>query len=292
MAHDKVCIIAEIGECFNGDMGVAKQLINEAMAAGCDYAKFQTLDIEGIADDDPEKEWFESVALDKDKLKELKEYCEAVGVGFLCTPEKLNNAVDLKELGCTAVKIASSCILDHELIDYVAANFPVVFVSTGLASLDEVRAIMDKLAGLETVYLMHCISEYPTGPLLDERGLTALAPGDVRLPMMDILAREFPQAVIGYSDHTVTISAPVAAVARGAMVVEKHFTLDRETPVAIFENNTGYQGTDHILSLTPPEMKEMVKQIREVEQMITPTQWDRTDGEKLLMTFLRGRFAN
>jgi sialic acid synthase SpsE len=137
---------------------------------------------------------------------------------------------------------------------------------------------------------MHCVSEYPTGPLLEQRGLKALSPEEVRLNMMRILMALFPQHKIGYSDHTVGILAPVAAVAMGAAVIEKHITLDRKTPVENFLQGKEYLGTDHVLSLEPAELREMVRQIREVEQMLGPWKWERSEGELILREFLRERF--
>ena len=106
---------------------------------------------------------------------------------------------------------------------------------------------------------MHCISEYPTGPLLEQRGLKALSNEDVRLNMMRMLIELFPQYNIGYSDHTCGILAPLVAVAMGAKVIEKHITLDRQTPMKNFETGGEYLGTDHVLSLEPEELGEMVK---------------------------------
>lgn len=287
----RTVIIAEIGECFNGDMHQAEELIQVSANAGCDFAKFQTLDREGISPDDPERDWFLSVALEEKELKQLIRWCQSYGVGFLCSPEKVANAEVLKNLGCREVKIASTCAWDNDLVDYVASNFPVVFISTGMSSLDEVDKIMARFKRQERVYLMHCISEYPTGPLLEKRGLKALNPGDVRLRMMDILADRYPDAIVGYSDHTAGITAPIAAVARGAGVIEKHITIDRRTPVNNFLKGEKYLGTDHVLSLEPAELEAMTRSIREVEEMIGPDKWERTEGEKILMDFLKGRFS-
>lgn len=288
----KVEIIAEIGECFNGDMETADKLIAAAATAGCDYAKFQTLDIDGIDNDDPERDWFLKIALDKERIEYLRERCALHGIEFLCSPEKKRQAEMLRELGERRVKIASSCVVDAELMDYVAKTFPVVFVSTGMASLKEVDAAMEKLSGQEKIYLMHCVSEYPTGPLLEKRGLRALEPSNVRLRMMDFLMERYPNAIVGYSDHTAGTAAPIAAVARGAGVLEKHITLDRTTPMRNYLEGKRYLGTDHVLSLEPEELEAMVAAIRDVEAMLAPETWERTEGEKILMDFLRGRFDN
>jgi sialic acid synthase SpsE len=140
------------------------------------------------------------------------------------------------------------------------------------------------------LYLLHCISEYPTGPLLDSRGPVALRDEDVHLAMMHMLAERYPQARAGYSDHTVGLLAPMLAAAAGARVIEKHVTLDRDTPMRHFKTGGRYLGTDHVLSLEPPELTEMVRSIRTVETMLGAREWRRSAGELTLRDFLRRRF--
>jgi len=159
-----------------------------------------------------------------------------------------------------------------------------------MATLDEVTAAVSTLSRIAELIIMHCVSEYPTGPLLEQRGLRALAPQDVRFNLMKILQEKFPNHIIGYSDHTAGILAPVMAVALGARVIEKHFTLDRRTPVENFLQGGEYLGTDHVLSAEPEELREMARQIREVEKMFGPTEWRRSPGEEILSDFLKGRF--
>jgi sialic acid synthase SpsE len=269
----RVLIIAEIGECWNGDFGRATQLIEIAAGAGCDYAKFQMLDRDGVAQDDPEREWFLRLALDLEQLKELRRHAVANGIGFLVTPVRRQQAEMLAVIGCDEVKIASLCLLDDELLDFVSTRFRRVFVSTGMAELDEVDAVVQRLRSVPELYLLHCISEYPTGPLLDERGLVALRDEDAHLEMMNILAERYPQAKVGYSDHTVGLLAPVVAVAAGARVIEKHITLDRATPVRNFLTGGSYLGTDHVLSIEPAELTEMVRTIRLTEAMMGDREW-------------------
>jgi len=288
---NRTVIIAEIGECFNGDMQQAKKLIQVAKDTGCDYAKFQTLDEEGIAEDDPERGWFLKIALDKEQLVQLRKWSEDIGIRFLCSPENRRKAKILKEIGCDEVKIASTCLWDNQLVEYSAENFSVVFISTGMATLEEIDIVISHFSHQKKIYLMHCISEYPTGPLLEKRGLKALEHKDVNIRMMDILKERYPHCRVGYSDHTAGILAPIVAVARGAEVIEKHITLDRNLPVRLFETGKGYMGTDHILSLEPHELKEMVFQIRETEKILGSPSWKRTEGEKILMSFLKGRFS-
>jgi N,N'-diacetyllegionaminate synthase len=287
---ERIQIIAEIGECWNGDFSQAKKLIEVAAAAGCDYAKFQTLDREGVADDDPEREWFLSIALDADQLRELRGHAKRHHVGFLVTPEKRKQAEMLAALGCQEVKVASSCLVDEDLLGFVSKRFRRVFISTGLAELPEIDRAVRQLAAVPELFIMHCIAEYPTGPLLDERGLAPLREEDVHMRMMQILADRFPNARVGYSDHTVGLLAPIVAAAAGARVIEKHITLDRQTPIRNFQNKGQYLGTDHVLSLEPQELTEMVRTIRLIETMLGDRQWRRSAGELKLRDFLRSRF--
>jgi N,N'-diacetyllegionaminate synthase len=286
----RTIIIAEIGECFNGDLEIAARLIFEAQRADCDIVKFQTLDYENIADADPERDWFKKVALNQEKVVFLKGCARKHNIAILFTPSNIKTARWLLAAGSRDVKIASSVATDKEFIEFVNRNFERVFMSTGMCSLDEVNAAVDSLREVKDLYIMHCVSEYPTGPLLEQQGLKALDPKDVRLNMMRLLMSMFPQHKIGYSDHTAGILAPVAAVAMGARVIEKHITLDRQTPMEHFKQGKEYLGTDHVLSIEPPELREMVRQIREVEQMLGPWKWERSAGELILRNFLRERF--
>lgn len=287
---DHTIIIAEIGECFNGDMRAAHRLIEVAKEAGCDYAKFQTLDPRKVAEDDPEREWFLRIALTEDRIDTLIEYGRQIGIPVFFTPENEETAAWLFERELQTVKLASSSLVDTSLLDYVNGRFDTVFLSTGMGSLDEINQAISRLDEVPNLCILHCISEYPTGALLEQRGLQALAHKDMRLNMMKMLMQLFPQHRVGYSDHTVSILAPVIAVAAGAAIIEKHITLDRQAPIANYLEGEEYLGTDHVLSLEPEELKEMVRQIREVETMFGPWHWERSDGEKILMKFLRERF--
>lgn len=289
---NRTIIIAEIGECFNGNLGTAKRLMEVAKEAGCDYVKFQTLDREGIAKDDPEREWFLRVALTKGQLETLMGYSRRLGIRFLCSPENEKKAQVLKQIGLGEIKIASCSLTDYELLNYVNKSFLRVFLSTGMASIKEVRKAVRMLDRVKELLILHCISEYPTGPLLKKRGLRPLSTKDVRFNMMKMLMELFPGHKVGYSDHTSGILAPIVAVAMGAQVVEKHITLDRKTPVENFKKGKEYLGTDHVMSLEPEELSEMVLSIREVENMVGPWRWERSKGETLLRKFLRGRFKH
>jgi len=287
---EKVIIIAEIGECYSGDLNIAKKLMQESKNTGCDYVKFQTLDYENISDDDPEKDWCEKIALKPETIKILMEYAREIECRILFTPENIKTAKWLLEAGCREIKIASSSITDESLLGFINDKFKIVFMSTGMASLDEVNNAIGRLNKISDLFVMHCISEYPFGPLLEQRGLRALSSSDINLNMMKMLMALYPGIKVGYSDHTDGILAPVAAVAAGAQVIEKHITLDRKTPVENFLQNKEFLGTDHVLSIEPKELNKMVLQIREVERMFGEWKWERSDGEKLLMDLCRGRF--
>ena len=287
---EKSIIIAEVGECFNGELKKAKKLISVAAKSGCDYVKFQTLDRDAISESDPEKEWFKKVSLVPEIIKKLISYARASKIKIIFTPENIKTAQWLLDLGIKETKIASTLMHDQKLIKFLNKNFERIFISTGMATLAEVKQAIRSLSNVTELYIMHCISEYPTGPLLEKRGLVALSSADVRLNMMRILMDEFPDKLVGYSDHSDGILAPVAAVAMGAKVIEKHITLDKKTPIRNFNKGGKYLGTDHVLSIEPLELKKMVEQIREVEIMLGPMKWERSKGEKIIRNFLRTRF--
>lgn len=286
-----VQIIAEVGECFNGSMGQAQKMIQEAVRAGCNMVKFQILDMDEVAEDDPEYNWFKKIELDSDRIDLLRRWGWEAQTEILFTPVSVKTASFLAEKKVNAVKIASSFIRKKELLAYINHHFQKVYISTGMAELDEIRQAVAMLNKPEEIIILHCISEYPTGPLLEQRGLKALEEQDTHLNMIRILKNEFPEYKIGYSDHTDGIFAPVIAVAMGAEVIEKHFTLDRKTPVDNYLQGKEYLGTDHVLSIEPDELKEMVSQIRRVEMCQGDMLWKRSAGERLLLDFLRSRYV-
>ena len=203
----------------------------------------------------------------------------------------VNTAQTMLLAGEKKVKIASSFVRKKELLEFINDNFEIVYMSTGMAELDEVRDAIKLLNKPKEIILLHCISEYPTGPLLEERGLVSLDEKDVKLNMMLILKSMYPNLKVGYSDHTDDIWAPITAAAMGADVIEKHITLDRKTPIDHFNQGLEYMGTDHVVSIEPDKLKEMVEGIRRVEKIKGTYTWERTAGEKILLNFLRGRYT-
>jgi sialic acid synthase SpsE len=268
MGIGKTLVIAEIGENHIGEMERAKRMVAEAAKAGADIVKFQSYLASEVRDDDPEKEWFAKVALSDEAHYVLKEYAEQHGVEFLSSPFSLNRAKLLCEgLGLKKIKIASSEMLNFSLLDYVNRHAEEVFLSTGMATTSEIRLALHHLDRVKACYIMHCVTQYPARP------------EQVNLRVLTNLKAAFPDYHIGYSDHTIGILAPVIAVALGAEAIEKHFTLDKTLP-----------GTDHVLSATPKELKEMVHQIRETEQILGRPSKEPTPEEKKIRNFVRHRF--
>lgn len=284
-------VIAEVGECFNGDFDTALNMIHIASECGCDTVKFQLLDMDEVDESDPEYDWFSKLELDPDKIEKLIEKSRNEKIEILFTPVSVKTAMWLYDVNQRSVKIASSFVGKRDLLQYIRNHFSIIYASTGMASMDEINIMLDILKeNNPEIKLLHCVSEYPTGPLLNTRGLRALDEMDVHLEMMSMLKDYYRDFCIGYSDHTDDIFVPVIAVAMGAEVIEKHFTLDRSTPIEHLKNGLEYMGTDHVLSIEPRDMKEMVHQIRRVEAIKGNRVWERSSGEKLLKEFLHGRY--
>ena len=260
-------VIAEAGENHCGDMDAAVRLIQLARDAGCDYVKFQYYKADRVSPDDPEYDWFQRVQLNEEKLRTLIQESAGAGIQFLCTAWDRGLAERLASLGVKDLKIASFLITDLDLLEYANAHFQRVFLSTGMSSLEEIDRAVSLLKETD-LFLLHCVSEYP---------LTA---DKVNLRVMDFLRDKFGCAV-GYSDHTIGILAPISAAARGADVIEKHITLDHAA-----------EGTDHILSADPGELKLMVEQIRMIERMLGDGVKKITASEMDNQEFFRKRFSH
>ena len=202
----------EIGENHVGDWNRAKDMIAAAAAAGADAVKFQSYLGTDVSDDDPEKEWFTQVQLPDALHFELKQLAERHGVEFLSSCFSVERARFLVEkLGLRRMKVASSELLNYPLLGYLNGRVETVYLSTGMATLDEVGDAVARLEAVQHVCVMQCTSLYPCPP--EQANLTVIP----------TLTATFPTCTIGYSDHTVGILAPVVAVGLGAAVVEKHF---------------------------------------------------------------------
>lgn len=259
-------IIAEAGVNHNGSIDTAKRLIDIAVDAGVDAVKFQTFkadkvvtataskakyQIENTGTDETQSEMLKRLELSIGAHKELFSYCNKKNIIFMSTPFDEGSADMLDNLGMTIFKIPSGEITNKPLIQHVAGKKKPIILSTGMSYLGEVEKainwineVWDKLSKKSQLTLLHCVSNYPA--VIE----------DVNLSAMKTMAIAFGLSV-GYSDHTLGIEIPIAAVALGARVIEKHFTLDKSM-----------EGPDHKASLEPDELKAMVKAIRNIEKAI------------------------
>lgn len=258
---DKVVIIAEAGVNHNGDVMMAKKLIDAAVDASVDYVKFQTFKADKLVSRDAKKAAYQSKNIGNDDdfqynmLKnlelshedhlELMTYCEQRNIKFFSTAFDVDGVYYLNDLGLELFKVPSGEITNYPYLKAIASFNKFVILSTGMCTETEIKEAVDVLIseGLskDKISILHCNTEYPT-PMKD-----------VNLMAMLSIQRNFGVEV-GYSDHTLGIEVPIAAVALGAKIIEKHFTLDRTLP-----------GPDHIASLEPDELTAMVKAIRNIE---------------------------
>ena len=261
MSNQRVLIIAEAGVNHNGDLNLAKKLIDAASDAGVDYVKFQTFKTEKLVSKSAQKASYQSENLKDDdnsqfsmlkKLElspenhfELIEYAKQKGVNFLSTAFDLDSLAFLDSLNLSLFKVPSGEITNKTYLQAIAKTKKPVIISTGMANMQEIE---DSISVFETegylktdITVLHCNTQYPT-PF-----------EDVNLMAMKTIGDAFG-VKIGYSDHTNGIEVPTAAVALGATVIEKHFTLDKTM-----------EGPDHKASLDPKELKGMVSAIRNIE---------------------------
>lgn len=272
---EKVIIIAEAGVNHNGDYDRAVEMIYAAKDAGADYVKFQTavpeLVISSIAPKaeyqkettgaaESQLEMCRKIHLKLADYAPLKEICDRIGIGFMSTPFDLVSIDCLAGLDMDYWKIPSGEITNLPYLRKIGRLGRKVILSTGMSELQEIEAALQVLEKAGTprssVTLLHCNTQYPT-PYCD-----------VNLRAMEALASLSPAAV-GYSDHTVGIEVPVAAVALGARVIEKHFTLDKTLP-----------GPDHKASLEPAELAEMVRSVRNIEQALGSAEKHVSESER------------
>ena len=262
----KTFIIAEIGVNHNGSLPMARELIDIAAEIGADAVKFQTFDAAKLVRPEAEKAEYqkqqtgdgdqkgmlEALQLSESEHVELADYCSDKGIEFMSTPFDLDAADFLKSIGVQRMKLPSGDIDNFPMLRKMAGLDLPIIMSTGMADMEEVRSAKNCIEaewgrlGLmqgrdDRLVILHCTSNYPT------------APANVNLQAMVSMGRELGCA-IGYSDHTCGTAIAVGAVALGAVVIEKHITLDKNLP-----------GPDHAASLDPSEFKSLVEQIRAVE---------------------------
>lgn len=255
----KIFVIAEAGVNHNGSPEIARKMIDAAVEAGADAVKFQTFKADSLVRKDAQKAAYQqNNAADKSESqyemlkkleltevvhRELIDYCKAKGIMFLSTPFDTDSIRMLVECGISIMKVPSGEITNYPYLREIARTGKPVIMSTGMCELQEVKDAVRVLkeSGSNEITLLHCNTEYPT-PMQD-----------VNLRAMCTLKEELGLPV-GYSDHTQGIEVPIAAAAMGAVVIEKHFTLDRNM-----------EGPDHKASLEPEELRAMVQAIRNIE---------------------------
>lgn len=278
-------VIAEAGVNHNGSLKIAKAMVHAAHAAGADAIKFQVFDVDAIITSTAakapyqkragktgsQKSMLEKLALSPADFHALKRECERIGMTFLATPFDLGSVRLMGELGVPAIKIASGELTNDPLLLEIARQKKPALLSTGMASQKEIAHALDvlafgyhraketptrrKLSGcrrkyaktlVKNVTLLHCVSSYP------------VPAKQANLPRITWLAKNFGLKV-GYSDHTLGIHAPQCALALGACVIEKHFTLDKTQ-----------EGPDHAMSLLPSELRQMIASLRESQAFLLP----------------------
>ncbi|MGN0506568.1 MAG: N-acetylneuraminate synthase [Lachnospiraceae bacterium] len=256
-----VIIIAEAGVNHNGSFELAKSMVDAAKEAGVDYVKFQTFNPkklvskyaekaeyqkETTGSDETQLQMLQKLTLTEENFLSLRDYCRKVGIGFISTPFDLDSIAFLEIFDMDFWKVPSGEVTNLPYLEAIARTKRKVVMSTGMCDMNEIQDAIEVLEknGTTEITLLHCNTQYPTP--YEHVNLSAM--NSIR----DALHKE-----VGYSDHTQGIEVPIAAVAMGATVIEKHFTLDKNM-----------EGPDHKASLNPIELQQMVKAIRNIEQAI------------------------
>lgn len=290
-------IIAEAGVNHNGDIAIAKKLIEEAAISGADFVKFQSFKAGSLVTAEASKaryqidntknasetqfEMLKRLEISDNDHQVLFDHCRRLGISFLSTPFDING-VDLLERFVPCYKIPSGELTNYPLLRRAASKRQPIILSTGMSFLEEIRGAISEIekiwkkfginpmgnirhgaVDIPMLSILHCTTAYPT-PY-----------SDVNLNAMTTLGREF-NVPVGYSDHTLGIEVPIAAVAMGARIIEKHFTLDRKM-----------DGPDHAASLEPNELKQMVESIRNVELAFGSEIKQPTESEKINISVAR-----
>ena len=264
MHPEKVFIIAEAGVNHNGSLARAKKMVDIAARAGVDAVKFQTFKAETLVtkdaakanyqiktsgEDETQFEMLKKLELSYESHLELMAACKLNHIEFLSSPFDLTAIDLLNKMGIKKWKIPSGEITNLPYLRKIACLGQEIILSTGMADLEEIKAAVSVFTraglSLEKITILHCNTEYPT-PM-----------SDVNLRAMQTIKDSFTEIKTGYSDHTKGIEIPIAAVALGATVIEKHFTLDRALP-----------GPDHKASLLPDELAQMVRAVRNIEMAL------------------------
>jgi N,N'-diacetyllegionaminate synthase len=258
-AEGRCFIVAEVGINHKGHVKLARQLIDAAKTANADAVKFQTFDAEELvtrrgrmadfqtrSKERTQLSMLRRLQLSQDEFKDLKAYSDRKGIEFFSTPYDIASVDFLDNLGVRRFKVSSTDLTNRPLIEAIARTHRQVILSTGMATLAEVRRTVDRIRdmGNDDLVILHATTGYPTPP------------DQVNMRAMQTLAREFPYPV-GYSDHTIGTEVAIMAVSLGARVLEKHLTLDRRM-----------EGPDHYASVEPAELRVLVRGVRAVEEAL------------------------
>ncbi|MEW6618232.1 MAG: N-acetylneuraminate synthase [bacterium] len=288
IGEDEPCfVIAEAGSNHNRDFNQALKLIDVAVESQADAVKFQTYSAEFLyskktpkmnylkkekltKEDESVWELIKRIEMPRAWHKDLSDYCQEKGIMFLSTPFDLQAVDELEEVGMLAHKIASFEITHLPLLEYVAKTGKPIILSTGMANLSDIETALEVInkQGNEDVILLHCAINYPAKY------------ENLNLKAMQTMKQAF-QLPVGFSDHSLGITADIAAVALGASVIEKHYTLDRKLP-----------GPDHPFALEPDELRAMVQGIRDTEKALgSPIKRHTKDEEEMFHLARRGLVA-
>lgn len=282
MTSEKVYIIAEAGVNHNGSLDMALQLIDAAASAGADAVKFQTFNADELVTSDAEQADYQQKNVGKnqsqhallkklelplDDFRTLQKFAISKNITFLSTPfDKVSAEFLIYDLHVPLLKIPSGEVTNLLFLRYLAQSKLPLIMSTGMSDMQEIEKAVSTILGVNEncdLTLLHCTTSYPC-PL-----------AEVNLRAMNTLGTKF-NCKIGYSDHTMGIEVPIAAVALGAKVIEKHFTLDRKM-----------EGPDHAASLEPLELKAMVEGIRNIETALGSAEKKPTDKERMISNVVR-----
>lgn len=280
IGENKPCfIIAEVGVNHNGDISIAKKLVDAAINAGADAIKFQTFKAEGVVTknidiapyakknlgkNSKQYDMIKKLELTYDEFKKLKKYCDKKNIIFLSTPHSFD-AIDFLDGLIPAYKFGSGDLTNIPSLRYTAKKGKPIILGTGMSNIQEIKKAIDaiKSKGNNKIIVLHCTTNYPCK--LD----------DVNLKAMITIKEKF-DCLVGYSDHTKGALVPIMAVAMGACTIEKHFTLDKKM-----------KGPDHKASMEPDEFKKMITEIRNAEKALGSPIKKPTDAEKTIIKFVR-----
>lgn len=280
----KTLIIAEAGVNHNGDVNLAFRLCDAAKEAGADVVKFQTWITDKVITKTVEKADYQKkntgilesqfdmlrrLELSFDEFKEVKAYCDKIGITFASTVDEPYSLDFLMEVGVPFLKVGSGDIGNIPFLRYIGTKKIPVILSTGMSSISDVDLSISALreGGVDDITLLHCTTSYPCP--YEEVNMRAM-----------LTLRDAFHLPIGYSDHTIGMEVPVMAVSLGATVIEKHFTLDRHM-----------EGPDHIASMEPDDFKKMVRQIRNVENAMGDGRKQKTISEKRIKNVITKRIV-